>query len=48
MPRKLFLSLGAAALTIIPLAACSVTETGDDNAAQAQPVPDVLASNDGV
>ena len=44
---KLFLSLGVAALTLVPLAACSVTETGEDNTAQtSQAAPDALVSND--
>lgn len=49
MPRNLFLSLGVAALSLLPLAACSVRETGEENAATAaQPaaVPDAMASND--
>jgi lipoprotein-anchoring transpeptidase ErfK/SrfK len=47
--RKLFLSLGVAALSLIPLAACSYQETGDENVATAREpgaAPDPLASHD--
>lgn len=51
MPRKMFLSLSVAALSLTPLAACSYQETGNENTAQAapaaaQPAPDTMASND--
>ena len=49
MPRKLFLCLSAAAVSLMPLAACSYRETGEKNAATAaQPAaqPDAMASND--
>lgn len=47
MPRNKFLSLSVAALSLIPLAACSYQETGEQNVPQAaEPAPDALASND--
>ena len=47
MPRKQLLSLSVAALSLIPLAACSVEEKGDQNVAEAPKViPDAMASND--
>ena len=47
MPRKLLLTLGVAALTFVPLAACSYQEVEDENSAQASaPEADAMASND--
>ena len=47
MSRNLFLPIGAAALSRMPLAACSYSETGEENTAQAPaPAPDAMASND--
>lgn len=45
--RNLFLSFGVAALTVVPLVACSYQETGEENVAQApEAAPDAMASND--
>ena len=47
MSRNLFLSLGLAALGFIPIAACSYSETGEQNAEQvSEPSPDPMASHD--
>lgn len=47
MTRKMFLSLSVAALSIIPLAACSYQEEGEAKVAQAPEItPDKMASND--
>jgi lipoprotein-anchoring transpeptidase ErfK/SrfK len=47
VPRKLYLSLSVAALSLMPLAACSYQETGEENVAQApESTPDPMASND--
>lgn len=47
MPRKLLLSLSVATLSLIPLAACSYQEAGEENVAQApEAARDTLASND--
>ncbi len=47
MPRKLLLSLSVATLSLMPLAACSVEEKGDQDVAEAPKViPDAMASND--
>lgn len=47
MPRKLLLSLSIATLSLMPLAACSYQEVGEENVAQApEAAPDTLASND--
>ena len=48
MQRNPFLSLSVAALTLIPLAACSYQETGEENVAAQAPeaIPDPMASND--
>ena len=47
MPRIKFLSLSVAALSLIPLSACSYQETGEQNVAETpEAAPDALASND--
>ena len=47
MPRKMLLSLSVASLSLIPLAACSYQETGNENVAEKPSViPDAMASND--
>lgn len=47
MPRKLLLSLSVATLSLMPLAACSVEEKGDQDVAEApKAIPDAMASND--
>ncbi|HEY0627767.1 MAG TPA: L,D-transpeptidase family protein [Sphingomicrobium sp.] len=47
MPRRQFAALGAAALSLLPLAACSYEEVGGNEAAeQVAPTADPMASND--
>lgn len=47
MPRRQFAAFGAAALSLLPLAACSYEEVGGNEAAeQAAPAADPMASND--
>jgi lipoprotein-anchoring transpeptidase ErfK/SrfK len=47
VPRKMLLSLSVAALSLVPLAACSFQDAAEENVAETpQATPDELASND--